>query len=675
MATIRLVNVPFSPGEMVGLYPGADQFVPSGTLLEQVAVASDVSLTFTVVVPEQRYVAASNASGVWRHFNFTADPAQILPGVPDGSINTQHLADGSVTPAKFMGDASISAKGLTRLSKPPAVVGTPIAVGDNDPRLGTTANVSAAPYNAAGDGVSDDSAAIQAAITAMAAGGTVTGIAGKTYALGTALSLANTTDITLDFTGCTLKIKNGAGAGAGIHAITGATTTVRPTIRGVRIDGNRPGNPGATVGQGIRFASASDVYGLIENCHIFDTIQHGISLSARHFRIARCTFSNTWNAGININSSGEQITVMQCEVLGTASGNTADAISCQGAKCTFVGNRLTSTDTGVNLAGSGHICIGNECFLNGNSGINTGGGIHLVVANCVSYANGRKTNTPRSNAGIRIRDHSTNAVTSNDVIVEGNRCYEDTTTYPLPAGALGQLYGIEIANASGNGVPDNLVIAQNDLRSNLTAAIQDSASGTSVRIWNNLGSTQMKGLSSLIQAGAGITVQHNESLGTFTISGGGDLTAEEVQDLVATFLLGGTGATVVYDDVANTLTINNDPIVFQTQHTFAVGGSLVAGESFPPFFVAEAATAQAVALISARYKTTSGTAGIRLLLNGGEMGYGTTGTPLSVSSTAASATNTVALAPNDEIKLHVPTVSSGVDLSVSLVFQHTLTPA
>ena len=66
--------------------------------------------------------------------------------------------------------ASTTQNGIGRVSVTPADTAHPTFVGDNDPRLASLPvaiiNVKAAPYSAIGNGVADDSVAIQAAITA-----------------------------------------------------------------------------------------------------------------------------------------------------------------------------------------------------------------------------------------------------------------------------------------------------------------------------------------------------------------------------------------------------------------------------------------------------------------------------------------------------------------------------
>jgi hypothetical protein len=132
--------------------------------------------------------------------------------------------------------------------------------------------------------------------------------------------------------------------------------------------------------------------------------------------------------------------------------------------------------------------VGNEVYLNYNSGINTGSGDNIIIGYNICYANGRNAGANPSNAGIRVRDSTSVVDTSTGIIVIGNRCYDDTTTYSL-GGSSGQLYGIEIMKGAvvGATAPDFLTITGNDLRGNLTTNLYRHNVGTTVNISNNLG--------------------------------------------------------------------------------------------------------------------------------------------------------------------------------------------
>ena len=124
------------------------------------------------------------------------------------------------------------------------------------------------------------------------------------------------------------------------------------------------------------------------------------------------------------------------------------------------------------------------------------------------YANGRNTSTPRSNAGIYLRDNLAGTHTSSDAIVIGNRCFEDTANFPLPGGADGQLYGVHVSHDTGNS-PLNSIVMTNDLRGNTTAGIFREHVGAGNIFQKNLGDTTLAlGTATLTSAATVVTVTH-----------------------------------------------------------------------------------------------------------------------------------------------------------------------
>jgi hypothetical protein len=114
--------------------------------------------------------------------------------------------------------------------------------------------------------------------------------------------------------------------------------------------------------------------------------------------------------------------------------------------------------------------------------------------------------------------------------------------------------------------------------------------------------------------------------------------------------------------------------VLRTVHTFAIKGTLSAADSTPSFFVSKAGS-ESVSIVKARYKVASGgPLTFKVQKNGSDLtGYGTTGSPLSASTTATTTSSTQALAEDDELDLVIVGVSAPVtDLTVTLVLEHTV---
>jgi len=338
------------------------------------------------------------------------------------------------------------------------------------------------------DGTADD-VEIQAAITATpTAGGNIV-LSPGTFNISARVDFGSHTDLAFTGQGWSSILK--LTANTDTQVLGSSAGCKRITIKNLTIDGNRSNQAAGTTRQGIRFVSAvaQDIW--IDHVYIHDTYNHGISLSCIKVNISNCLLDSCGigptpgDGGIILNSTSDSCIISGCEIRNSG----ADGISNQGNRHTISSNKShDNQDTGINLAGFGHICTNNETYLNYNCGINSGAGDNLLISNNISYANGRGTGVNTTHAGIRIRDHTINVDTSLGVVVVGNRCFDDTATYPL-GGSTGQLYGIEIMKGVviGNSPPDYLTIMGNDLRGNNTTNLYRNNVGANVIIANNFG--------------------------------------------------------------------------------------------------------------------------------------------------------------------------------------------
>ena len=295
------------------------------------------------------------------------------------------------------------------------------------------------------------------------------------------------------------------GAGIGVTILQVGIVSWRSIIRGdqtdfiriqdLTLDGNKASFAGSP-GIGLRFLSSAADHLYFHRLEVINTDDRAASITAKQMWVTECSIHNC-DAGLQFNTGNADAHVWvinnQINNIGTEWTDIKDGIFFGGQYLTAIGNTIHAcTDTGINIGGTSAPTgwarvIGNLIYNIGNSGVNTGGGSNQIIANNTIFACGRKDAVPRSNAGIRIRDDSGGTITSDSVIIEGNRIYEDQTAFPLDAGALGQDDGIEIVQASTGGIPDNIIITGNDLRGNDVNAIDIVDQPDTLTIRNNLG--------------------------------------------------------------------------------------------------------------------------------------------------------------------------------------------
>ena len=369
----------------------------------------------------------------------------------------------------------------------------------------TTSRSASADYVC--DGSADD-VEIQSAVNALpAAGGTVY-LTDGIFNLSANIDLGNKTGVKLLGAGPGTILKMASGANA--SAIRGGTV-LNITLADFSIDGNNANN---TSGKGLQFLTSTGKGVKAERLYIYDCVDAAIGLTCDEVSILNCELHDC-GAGVQINSGAEKCYVIGSRIYNVAllAGQLSDGISCQGARCRFEANVIwNNSDTGINIASATNegrnVAIGNEIYLNGNSGINTGGADHDVIMGNICYANGRKTATPRSNAGIYVRDRTDGTQTSEDCVIVGNRCYEDTTDFPLPTGAVGQLYELALHKNTGS-APLNNIAMGNDFRGNLTSGIFRENVGTGNVLQENLGdTTYANGTATITSAATSVVVTH-----------------------------------------------------------------------------------------------------------------------------------------------------------------------
>lgn len=227
-------------------------------------------------------------------------------------------------------------------------------------------SVKDAPYNAVGDGVTDDTAAIQAAITAQTAGGSVYLPVG-TYLISTRLDTDDAKPVKLCGDGTVSVIKKGAN-------IDMISLGKRSVMRDLYLNGN-----GATyTGRGVIITSGAGgdtgSKRLIDNCFIMDTVGYGVEYTAASAGYASIISNSTIVplAGVaavkyptaaesNGNRTMSNVWCQSNAIVDFGTSDNSTCVGCQGGvpimaagslKVSIVGGRLVST-TGFTVDGVG----------------------------------------------------------------------------------------------------------------------------------------------------------------------------------------------------------------------------------------------------------------------------------------------------------------------------------
>jgi len=348
------------------------------------------------------------------------------------------------------GGSGSSAKAAPSAPPPP---NPPVANCNPTPTSPTVVSVKSAPYNAKGDGVTDDTAAIQNAVNAIGGTGGTVSIPAGTYMVNalTSIQLANNMTLSLA-SGATLQaIPNGADN----YTIVRVSGVSNVNVMGGTLLGDRSAHTGTTgeQGMGLRITgnaahiavvgvTAKECWGdgfaiadanIVSLCNV--TADHnrrqGLSITGGDgIVIKNSSFTNSKGTipedGIDIEpNSGETVN----NVLITA--------------CTFSGNAGDGIEDGVPVAYTGQAFIynlvidSNTMTNNGVGTLHTGPRSGIEMSNAIGHT--VTNNTIQSNAGygIYLRDGVTGAT------VKGNTIKNN------------QLNGILQYNSSGNTISGN----------------------------------------------------------------------------------------------------------------------------------------------------------------------------------------------------------------------------
>tara|TARA_R110002074_G_scaffold203653_2_gene371769 strand:+ start:5328 stop:7019 length:1692 start_codon:yes stop_codon:yes gene_type:complete len=236
-------------------------------------------------------------------------------------------------------------------------------------------------YGATGDGVTDDTSSIQAALTfASAFAPSVVLFPPGTYVVSVALSVGSGTAMT--GYGATLF----KAAGSTGHVIRGATGAVDVKVMGLTINGNKAAN---TSGHGIAFVGTalSSQRLLVSDCTIINTYESGIQInSCKEAKVVSNFIYDSARTGIEILNSCEDVSITGNHVKRSGSANVAIAglhILVSNNVLEDAGeNPLAAADnvTGYGETNKYMVVNNNICKNGGNHGIHLGGN-ECVISN------------------------------------------------------------------------------------------------------------------------------------------------------------------------------------------------------------------------------------------------------------------------------------------------------
>ena len=301
-----------------------------------------------------------------------------------------------------------------------------------------TANPMEATYGAVGDGVADDTTAVQNALTA-AAGGTCWLPDGKTFLINQVL----VTSATRIAGPGTLKIESSFSLGAHGDGVLYCTAPV--VVEGIAIDGNSKGRTGITLAAG----SNASIVRNVTITNITDAADSGstggIIVAAPGCRILDCGFTNLVFTSAQTNAS-----MPRCVSFNTGADHS-----------TLIGLRGTAVNVGVVVAApyiaildtviDGALNDGFYCLSNSTYVTIDGGTLHNVCNGVVfEAANPTVRNlTILADTGVNLNGVNLDFSPSN-VVVENVRVYAPTVVTNLVAvrANIGTVNGLLVKGCS-----------------------------------------------------------------------------------------------------------------------------------------------------------------------------------------------------------------------------------
>ncbi len=385
-------------------------------------------------------------------------------------------------------------------------------------------------YGATGDGSTDDTAAIQAALNAVPASGATVVLPAGTYMISSTLAIdKDATILTGVGVGSTIRVKNSA---LGIDVIkigNGSTTRAHCAVRNLHIDATaqKTGGVGIFLSKcfkiwlqnvfvekqfrAIEINNTTEVW--LSDSDIRDTQEHGLLIlndmnSGYDWYVANCVFDNpnVSNTGSGIHwDGGETLVVSGVDLLHFTTGFYVNPTAGHESRFAFLNNMIVDTNSDNNIhisnTGTGNTIgltftncwagtatnygvlidrpgggivqgvrwVGGKVFHNGLAGFRLAGGQDTHISSCDIIANSQTSSAARH--GIEVAG-GVSEFSVTDCRIGGG--YEQGDT---------QGYAIHL----DSGASDHYIIMGNDCHgNNNTPKIDDNGTGTNKIVVNNL---------------------------------------------------------------------------------------------------------------------------------------------------------------------------------------------
>lgn len=307
-------------------------------------------------------------------------------------------------------------------------------------------------YGAAGNGTTDDTSAINSAISAVSsAGGGVLLFPAASYKISSALSLTSHVEL--------------RGMGSGVSVINQSSTTANGLsgvdLTTVKITGLSINGPGSGSGIGVNFdlsVNGDTTYVVMDDVRVASWGSHGVQVkSPVASRFSRVNVTSNGSDGWHVYGTGTSCHWSACYSLSNSAGIGYHLIGL--SYSTLAGCAADSNVTGYSLSGCTGIAItGSGTESNSSDGYVLSGGSGNSLTSCFVYANNRySVHVTSSEANAAITDfveHNPAGGAVNSILVDSGcsatvinpsvvtaASYASGTTYQVtPYGASGQMW-------------------------------------------------------------------------------------------------------------------------------------------------------------------------------------------------------------------------------------------